>query len=68
MAVPLTWGQERAELLPLWKDDRDVTTGPEVGERIPDFEAVDRSGKTQTFDSLKGREGLVFLVVRSADW
>ena len=66
--APLSWGQERAELIPLWKNDRNVTTGPEVGEKIPDFQAVDRGGKTRDFDSLKGSEGLVFLVVRSADW
>jgi len=66
--APLSWGQGRAELIPLSKNDRDVTTGPEVGDKIPDFQAVDRSGKTRDFDSLKGPEGLVFLVVRSADW
>ncbi len=68
MSAPLSWGQERAELIPLWKNDRNVTTGPEVGDKIPDFQAVDRSGKSRDFDSLKGPEGLVFLVVRSADW
>ena len=68
MSAPLSWGQERAELLPLSKNDRDVTTGPEVGDQIPDFQAVDRSRKTRNFDNLKGPAGLVFLVVRSADW
>jgi hypothetical protein len=68
MAMPICWGQERARLQPLPERDRNVTTGPEVGERIPDFVAVDRSGKPQTFDSLKGPKGLVLLIVRSADW
>ncbi len=68
ISAPLSWAQERAELIPLSENDRNVTTGPEVGDKLPDFQAVDRSGKTRDFDSLKGPEGLVFLVVRSADW
>ena len=43
-------------------------TGPEVGTKIPAFQARDQYGRTQTFDSLKGRKGLVLLFVRSADW
>ena len=45
-----------------------VKTGPAVGGRIPDFEAVDQNGKRQSFDTLKGKNGLVLLIVRSADW
>lgn len=43
-------------------------TGPAVGESIPAFEAVDQFGRTQTFDSLKGSNGLLLLFHRSADW
>ena len=43
-------------------------TGPAVGERVPDFRAVDQFGRTQTFDSLKGPNGLLLLFHRSADW
>ena len=68
LSAPLSRGQERAELVPLYKNDHNVTTGPAVGDRIPNFEAQDRSGKSRNFDSLKGPKGLVFLVVRSADW
>ena len=45
-----------------------VKTGPAVGERIPDFEAVDQNGKRQSFDTLKGENGLLLMFVRSADW
>lgn len=45
-----------------------IKTGPEVGARIPAFEAQDQNGKTQTFASLKGPKGLVLMFVRSADW
>ena len=45
-----------------------VKTGPAVGERIPDFETVDQNGKRQTFETLKGENGLALMFVRSADW
>src|SRR5947207_6700793 len=43
-------------------------TGPAVGSRIPEFEAVDQNGQRQTFASLKGPKGLMLLFSRSADW
>ncbi len=45
-----------------------VTSGPEIGEKIPFFTARDQDGKEQTFESLRGPKGLLFLVHRSADW
>jgi hypothetical protein len=48
--------------------DKDMKTGPAVGSKIPSFEAVDQSGKRQTFESLRGPKGLALLFVRSADW
>lgn len=46
----------------------EIPTGPEVGEKIPEFEAVDHRGRRQTFESLKGPNGLLLLFHRSADW
>src|SRR5262249_46864133 len=43
-------------------------TGPAIGARMPDFEAVDQNGNRQTFASLKGPKGLLLLFSRSADW
>jgi peroxiredoxin len=43
-------------------------TGPAIGSRIPDFEAMDQNGNRQTFASLKGPKGLMLLFSRSADW
>ena len=43
-------------------------TGPDVGQKIPAFQASDQNGRVQTFDTLKGKKGLVLLFVRSADW
>ena len=43
-------------------------TGPEPGQPVPSFELEDHLGRKQTFDSLKGTNGLVLAFVRSADW
>lgn len=45
-----------------------LATGPAVGQKIPPFEAVDQNGKRQTFESLKGPNGLLLMFHRSADW
>lgn len=45
-----------------------IPSGPAVGEKIPEFEAVDQSGRRQTFATLKGAKGLLLLFHRSADW
>ena len=45
-----------------------LAAGPEVGETVPTFEAVDQSGETRDFDSLAGERGLLLLFFRSADW
>ena len=42
--------------------------GPQVGSRIPDFKARDQFGTERDLASLTGRDGLVLLFVRSADW
>lgn len=46
----------------------EIPTGPAVGQKIPDFEAVDQSGRRQTFETLRGPKGLLLLFHRSADW
>ena len=45
-----------------------LTTGPEVGERIPMFEAVDQHGVRRSFEDIKGPAGAMILFYRSADW
>jgi len=42
--------------------------GPQVGARVPDFSGTDQRGRTQTLQSLMGREGLMLVFNRSADW
>jgi peroxiredoxin len=43
--------------------------GPALGAQIPDqLEAQDQSDQSQNFESLKGENGLVLAITRSADW
>lgn len=42
--------------------------GIQVGEKIPPFAAPDQFGHPQTFESLRGKHGLLLLFSRSADW
>ena len=45
-----------------------LTTGPEIGERIPHIEAVDQHGQRRDFDGIVGPNGAMILFYRSADW
>lgn len=42
--------------------------GPQVGERVPDFQLPDQHGQLQSLDSIKGPNGTMLLFHRSADW
>jgi cytochrome oxidase Cu insertion factor (SCO1/SenC/PrrC family) len=42
--------------------------GPQIGERIPDFSLTDQHGQTRTLTSLMGKNGLMLVFFRSADW
>jgi hypothetical protein len=44
------------------------TTGPEIGQRIPDIAALDQNGIRRTFDDVKGPNGALVYFFRSADW
>lgn len=48
--------------------DANMTTGPEVGERIPMFAATDQNGVRRSFADIKGPNGAMILFYRSADW
>ncbi|MGI9250086.1 MAG: hypothetical protein ACR2PR_02665 [Pseudohongiellaceae bacterium] len=39
-----------------------------VGSNMIEISAEDQNGNVQTFDSLKGEKGLVFMLSRSFDW
>ncbi len=42
--------------------------GPSVGSTAPLLAAVDQDGNTQTLDTLKRSNGLLFVFNRSVDW
>lgn len=42
--------------------------GPQVGARAPEFTGTDYQSRTHTLQSLMGREGLMLVFSRSADW
>jgi hypothetical protein len=42
--------------------------GPQVGERVPDFNLTDQNGKTWTLQSSMGPNGAMLVFFRSADW
>ena len=42
--------------------------GPQVGERVPDFQLSDHSGRLQTLQTIMGRRGAMLVFIRSADW
>ena len=42
--------------------------GPQVGERVPDFQLPDQNGTLHSLDSIKGPNGTMLLFHRSADW
>ena len=47
---------------------RGMVSGPEIGERIPDFEAYDQNGNLSTLDDVMGPNGAMVVFHRSADW
>jgi cytochrome oxidase Cu insertion factor (SCO1/SenC/PrrC family) len=42
--------------------------GPQVGERVPDFNLKDQNGKATTLQSILGPKGAMLVFFRSADW
>ena len=42
--------------------------GPQVGDLVPDFSALDQFGRMQTLKSVMGRSGTMLVFNRSADW
>jgi hypothetical protein len=64
VALPFIAQSQQSEFDP----NANLKTGPEVGQKIPEFSAVDQTGRVRDFDSLKGRKGLVLFFNRSVDW
>ena len=43
-------------------------TGPQIGERVPEFALPDQHGKVRALQDLAGPDGLLLVFSRSADW
>ena len=43
-------------------------TGPEIGDKVPDFTLPDQHGKSWALADLMGSNGLLVVFSRSADW
>ena len=48
--------------------DENMLTGPELGERIPAFSALDQHGVPKSFEDIVGPNGAMIIFYRSADW
>jgi len=46
----------------------EMRTGPEIGQKVPDFSLTDQHGKTRAMGDLTGRDGLLLVFSRSALW
>ncbi|MFQ5676213.1 MAG: hypothetical protein ACE5G1_09980 [bacterium] len=44
------------------------STGPEVGEKVPEFTLPDQSGTMRSLRELLGKNGAILNFFRSADW
>ena len=64
----LTAGSMSSRPVQQFDPNANLKTGPAVGAQIPEFSAVDQTGRIRTFDSLKGPQGLVLFFNRSVDW
>jgi hypothetical protein len=45
-----------------------ITTGPEVGQKIPSFRLQDQNGQMRDLISVMGPKGAMVVMFRSADW
>ena len=67
LAALITAGTAAQTSSPVQPADVD-RLGPQVGESVPDFSAVDQSGRMQTLKSIVGPNGAMLFFNRSADW
>ena len=47
---------------------QNIKTGPDVGQPVPAFSALDQEGRNQTLKSIMGPKGALLVFFRSADW
>ena len=47
---------------------QNIKTGPEVGQQVLAFSAMDQDGRSRTLKSIMGQKGAMLVFFRSADW
>ena len=52
----------------VWATNDGYSTGPDPGQRIPEFRLSDQSGASRSLKDLAGPNGLLLVFHRSADW
>lgn len=52
----------------VWATNDRYATGPEPGERIPDFTLADQDGRMRSLGDLTGPQGVLLVFHRSAEW
>lgn len=67
-ALPGHGQSDPPRLRPLPAVSSGLQSGPEVGQRVPDFRLADQTGTLRDLASLRGKNGLLLVFVRSADW
>jgi hypothetical protein len=76
-AIMWEFGRLRAAGLPIPADlqakhvnatNEGYATGPDLGERIPNFALADQDGVSRSLTNLTGPSGLLLVFYRSADW
>ena len=65
-ALPATAQENFLTTIPSGSED--MVSGPEIGERIPDFAAYDQNSNLVSLDDVMGPNGAMILFHRSADW
>ena len=45
-----------------------IKTGPDIGSKAPNFEALDQNARVQNLRNISGPNGLILVFYRSADW
>ncbi len=48
--------------------DLGFSTGPAIGEKVPDFSLLDQFGELRSLKNLLGKNGAVLNLYRSAEW
>ncbi|MFQ5651465.1 MAG: hypothetical protein ACE5IY_16140 [bacterium] len=49
-------------------DDLGFSTGPDIGETVPDFTLPDQQGVTKSLQARIGPKGAILIFFRSANW